>query len=150
MDDTDKELPRCTVNFPNLIIQEQEIFDIISVISVNKAVGPDCISPKMLKYSKETISTPLCLLFNKSLSLKTFPDCWKSAHVLPPFKKDDLSVTSNYRPVSLLSCVSKMFEKIIFKHLHSFLYSNNLFYKYQVGSYCMSTLRNLSFYCKEY
>ena len=60
LDDNNKELPimqpRCTVNFPNLVIQEQEVFDIISVIPVNKAVGPDCISHKMLKSCKETIS----------------------------------------------------------------------------------------------
>ena len=70
LDDNDKELPimqpRCTVNFPNLVFQEQEVFDIISVILVNKAVGPDCISHKMLKSCKEAISKPLCLLIHLS------------------------------------------------------------------------------------
>lgn len=133
-DNNNKDLPvlqhKCTDNFSNLVIQEHEVFDILSVITVNKAVGPDSISHPMLKFCKETISKPLCLLFNKSLSSKTtFPDCWKLAHVIPLFKKDDPSITSNYRPVSLSSCISNIFEIIFFKHLYNFLYSNNLFYK---------------------
>lgn len=87
----------------------------------------------MLKSCKDTISKPLCILFNKSLSLKIFPECWKLAHVLPLFQKDDPSITSNYRPVSLLSCISKIFERIIFKHVYNHLHSQNLFYKYQAG-----------------
>lgn len=87
----------------------------------------------MLKSCKDTISKPLCLLSNKSLSLKFFPECWKLAHVLPLFKKDDPSITSTHRPVSLLSCISKIFERIIFKHVYNHLHSQNLFYKYQAG-----------------
>lgn len=135
--DNYKDLPvlqhKCTDNFSNLVIQEHEVFDILSVIPVNKAVGPDSISHKMLKSCKETISKPLCFLFNKSLTSKTFPDCWKLAHAIPLFKKDDPSITSNYRPVSLLSCISKIFERILFKHIYNFLHANNLFHKYQAG-----------------
>ena len=87
----------------------------------------------MLKSCKESITKPLCLLFNKSLRLKVYPESWKLAHVLPLFKKDDPSVTSNYRPVSLLSCVSKIFERVVFKHVYNFFHTNNLFYKYQAG-----------------
>lgn len=138
LDDSNHDLPTiggCRFdNFCSEIkIQEHEITDIISIISVNKAVGPDCISHKMLKSCKDTISKPLCLLSNKSLSLKFFPECWKLAHVLPLFKKDDPSITSTYRPVSLLSCISKIFERIIFKHVYNHLHSQNLFYKYQAG-----------------
>ena len=137
LDDNNQELPNIelkTNDFcPDIHIQEQEINDIISIIPVNKAIGPDGISHKMLKSCKDTISKPLCKLFNKSLSLKTFPDCWKLAHVIPLFKKDDPSAPCNYRPVSLLSCISKIFERIIFKHIYNFLHSHNLFYKYQAG-----------------
>lgn len=106
----------------------------------------------MLRY---TISKPLCILFNKSLSLKNFPECWKLAHVLTLFKKDDPSITLNYRPVSLLSCISKMFERIIFKHVYNHLHSQNLFYKYQTGFftrsfYNVSTIRNIPLDCYKY
>ena len=102
-------------------------------MSVNKAIGPDCISHKMLKLTKFAISKPLCLLFNKSLEKNSFPEFWKLAHVIPLFKKDDPSVASNYRPVSLLCCISKVMERIIFKHMYNFLHCNDLFYKYQAG-----------------
>ena len=62
-----------------------------------------------------------------------FPCSWKIANVLPLYKKGDPSQVSNYRPVSLLSCVSKIMERIIFKHLYNYFYENDLFYKYQAG-----------------
>ena len=59
---------------------------------------------------------------------KTFPDCWKLAHVLPLFKTEDPSLLCNYRPVSLLSYVSKIMERIVFKHVYNCFHCNNLFY----------------------
>jgi hypothetical protein len=89
----------------------QEVINIISTLPLNKAIGPDCISHRMLKSTIHTISRPLYMLFNKSLRKKSFPSYWKEEHVLPLFKKDDRSLPSNYRPVSLLSCVSKIMER---------------------------------------
>ena len=111
------------------IFEEQKIIDIIYILSVNKAIGSDCISLKMLKLTKLAISKPLCLLFYKSLEENTFPEFWTLAHVIPLFKKDDPSVASTYRPVSLLSCISKVMERIIFKYMYNFLHCNDLFYK---------------------
>ena len=87
----------------------------------------------MLKNTVSTIVKPLCLLFNRSLRDCLFPDSWKIANVLPLFKKGDPSELSNYRPVSLLSCVGKIMERIVFKYLYNYFHSNNLFYKYQAG-----------------
>ena len=123
----------CNNNLSNIFIEEQEISDIITILPVNKAIGPDCISHKMLKSTKSSIVKPLKLLFNRSLSENMFPSVWKIAHVIPLFKKDDPSLVSNYRPVSLLSCVSKIMERIIFKHVYNFFHSNDLFYRYQAG-----------------
>lgn len=75
----------------------------------------------MLKSTLQSVAKPLCLLFNKSLTENVYPNNWKIAHVLPLFKKDDPSVATNYRPVSLLSCVSKIMERIIFKHVYNYL-----------------------------
>jgi hypothetical protein len=55
------------------------------------------------------------ILFNLSLSKSEFPTQWKIASVLPLFKKGDKSLISNYRPISLLSAVGKVFERIVFK-----------------------------------
>ena len=87
----------------------------------------------MLKSTKLSVVKPLCLLFNRSLKDCVFPKKWKLANVIPLFKKDDPAVLSNYRPVSLLSCVSKVMERIVFKHLYNYFHSNNIFYKYQAG-----------------
>jgi hypothetical protein len=94
-------------------VSEQDILDMISTLDANKAVGPDIISNKMLIAVKVQISKPLCMLFNKSLHQNIFPTDWKLAHVIPLFKAGDKSFPSNYRPVSLLSCVSKLLEKIV-------------------------------------
>jgi hypothetical protein len=56
-----------------------------------------------------------------------FPSDWKIAHVIPLFKNGDKSLPSNYRPISLLSCVSKVLEKIMFKHVFNHLLENKLF-----------------------
>ena len=62
-----------------------------------------------------------------------FPDKWKLGNLVPLFKKGDKSIPANYRPVSLLSNLGKIQERIVFKHLYNHLYSNNLLYKYQSG-----------------
>ena len=106
----------------------------------------------MLKSTIFTIVKPLTMLFNRTLSEKVFPSFWKLAHVIPLFKKDDSSVVSSYRPVSLLSCVSKIMERIIFKHVYNYFHCNGLFYQYQAGflpghSTVYQFVRNISQYC---
>ena len=87
----------------------------------------------MLKGCISTICKPLCILFNRSLNERVFPETWKKAVVTPIYKKGDKSLPSNYRLVSLLSCCGKIFERIIFKHLYNFFIANDLIYKYQSG-----------------
>ena len=100
---------------------------------LNKAVGPDFVSHKMLKETIFSVTTHLCFLFNRSLKESLFPTQWKISNVLPLFKKGDSSELSNYRPVSLLSCVGKIMERVVFKYVYNYFHSNNLFYKYQAG-----------------
>ena len=105
----------------------------LCTLNANKAGGPDIISNRMLVSVKEEISKRLCSLFNKSLLEKVFPSDWKIADVIPLFKNGDKSLPSHYRPISLLSCVSKVHEKIIFKHVFNHLLENKLLYKFQSG-----------------
>jgi hypothetical protein len=64
--------------------------------------------------------------------------------VIPLLKNGDKSLPSNYRPVSLLSCVSKIFEKIVFKNIFNHLHKNKLLYKLQSGFIpCLSTTHQL-------
>ena len=90
---------------------------IISCLNPQKASGPDDINHCMVISTENTICCPLCKLFNLSLRKKCFPSFWKLASVTAVFKKSVKSITSNYRPISLLSCVSKIFERTVFKYV---------------------------------
>ena len=68
-----------------------------------------------------------------SLQQHTYPKLWKSATVMPIFRKGEKSEVCNYRPISLISCIGEAFERVIFKHVHNYLLPNSLIYKYQSG-----------------
>ena len=72
-------------------------------------------------------------IFNLSLSTGRFIDEFKMAKVFPVFKKGDPHVLNNYRPISLLSSMSKILEKIMYRRLNGFLYHHNFFYDFQFG-----------------
>ena len=114
-------------------ITPSKVLDILQILKLGKASGLDSISHQMLKKTCNTVCVPLSLLFNLSLSKSEFPTQWKTASVMPLFKKGDKSLISNYRPISLLSAVGKVFERIVFKEVFNHLISNNLLYKFQSG-----------------
>ena len=93
-------------------------------LDIFKAYGPDSISPRLIKEGGQKMYSLLTNLFNLSLLKKKVPLLWKRANVIPLYKKDDRSLLKNYRPVSLLSCVSKVFEQVIFKHLYNHFIDN--------------------------
>ena len=117
----------------NIIFSVTDIEDKISELKDNSAPGPDQISGRLLKSLKTTISKPLQLIFNKSLSEKTAPSEWKDAIVIPIFKKGTKGSPSNYRPVSLTSIVCKIMEKLIKEKIVEHLSTNNLINPSQHG-----------------
>ena len=83
-------------------------------LDLSKASGPDCIPVVVLKNCEPELSYILAELFNKCLKESCFPDCWKVSSVVPVFKNvGERSTAKNYHPVSLLSVVSKVFEKLV-------------------------------------
>ena len=116
VDDKNVELPpfvsKTDKSILNVRIELSEIVDILTILNVNKASGPDLVSHKMLKAVSKSISKPLHILFNRSLTECVFPKSWKIANFTPIFKKGDNSSVSNYRPVSLLSCCGKIMESL--------------------------------------
>lgn len=124
---------RCINSLSDIICTANEIETLIQILNPNKATGPDSISNRMLKAVAKEISIPLEILFNRSFREGIFAQIWKNSNVVPLHKKGDYSCPSNYRPVSLLSGVGKLQERIVFKHMHNFLNENNLLYKYQSG-----------------
>lgn len=109
-----------------IVITEDETKLVLMNLDVNKASGPDGISNRLLKNICPSITKPLTLLFNKSLAKGIFPSEWKLANVTAIHKKGDASSAKNYRPVSLLSCLGKVFERLVFNTLYHYLTSNKL------------------------
>ena len=96
---------------------------------LSKASGPDCVPVVVLKNYEPELSYILGELFKKRLKESYFPDCWKVSSVVPVFKDvGERSTAKNYRPVSLFSVVSKVFEKLVNKrivdHLEKCLFSD--------------------------
>ena len=117
----------------NIAFNEQDIIDVLSNLATNKSTGPDGISQKILKETRYSISKPLLLLFKRSFNEGVYPRKWKFARVMPLFKKGDKTDPSNYRPISLISCVGKVMERVIFKHIYNYLNDNKLLYRLQSG-----------------
>ena len=93
-------------------VTESEVLKILNSLDVNKSTGPDKLPTKIIKMIAILIVAPLTKLFNKSLSSGIFPDKWKEAQVTPIFKKNGSpSDLKQYRPISLLPCLSKILEK---------------------------------------
>ena len=95
-------------------------------LPATKATGPDAVGNHILKSISLSIYLPLCKLFNYSLQCGKFPTCWKAAKVCPIFKKNDNKNPANYRPISLLSNLSKVFERLVYKQLYSYFSENQL------------------------
>ena len=111
-----------------------EIFKIISEFSDSKATGPSSINTKILKIISPTSSEILAKIFNECILKGVFPSCLKNANIIPIYKnKGSKLEAGNYRPISLLSNIGKLFEKIIYKRLYNFLNTNNKFYDKQFG-----------------
>ena len=81
----------------------------------------DDISPKLIKKCSESIAQPLTHIINLSLSSGTFPDMMKIAKVIAIHKKDNPTIISNYRPISIHPAFSKLLERIVYNRLYKFL-----------------------------
>ena len=114
-------------------ILQQDVLDQLVMIDTTKSYGPDEISPKFLKEGKDLLYEPLCTLFNLSLQHSKFPSSWKVANTMPIHKKDDRDICGNYRPVSLLSAMSKIFERIVFKYVFNHFQEKFLISVWQSG-----------------
>ena len=99
----------------------------------NGAAGWDDITPQILKMIHHSVNHPLVYMTNLSLQQDTFPKKLKIANVLPLFKACDPCVFNNYRPVSLLCILSKVYEKVMYNRLLTFLEDYNVLFENQFG-----------------
>ena len=103
----------------------------------------DFMSNKMLKACREPLLKPLAHLVSLSLKLGYVPPEWKRAKICPIHKKDSVDSASHYRPISLLSSISKVIEKVVANRIYFHLNSWNLFYPLQFGFRSKMSCENL-------
>ena len=102
-------------------------------MKVNKGVGPNSIPTKILKDYKSELSKPLRDMINTSFTTGMFPSALKVAHIIPVHKNREKLDCDNYQPISLLSNISKIFEKMMHIQLTSFLNKNKVLSSFQFG-----------------
>ena len=118
----------------NIFVTPKMVKKVITNLDMSKASGPDCIPVVVLKNCEPELSYILAELFNKCLKESCFPDCLKVSSVVPVFKNvGERSVAKNHRPVSLLSVVSKVFEKLVNNRINDHLEKCGKFSDFQYG-----------------
>ena len=111
-----------------------ELSTAICNLSSSTASGPDQIAYPLLKHLPEPAQLLLLSLFNRSWYSHTFPSCWKPTTIIPIHKPGKpTSSPSSFRPISLTSCISKLFERLILSRLTFHLKSNHLLSTCQAG-----------------
>ena len=113
-------------------------------INTSKAIGPDNISNVILKECANQLAPGLSEIFQNSIDSRKLPTDWTNANISPVFKKKDVHLAENYRPVSLTSVTCKLLEHIICKHLLTHFENNtiltNLNHGFRSGYSCETQL----------
>jgi hypothetical protein len=115
------------------IINEDVVSNIIDKLNPKNSFGFDGISMNLIKKTKTLLIEPLTIIINQMITNGIFPDKLKISKVIPIHKKDDKQLFTNYRPISLLPSISKIFEKVIFNQTYKYFQDQKLFYNAQYG-----------------
>ena len=114
-------------------VSETNVMQIINNLPNKNSCGFDGISTIVMKSIKNVILKPLTLIINQIINTGVFPNKLKIAKIIPIFKKDDRTLFTNYRPISLLPIFSKVIEKVIGIQINDFFVENKLFFNHQYG-----------------
>ena len=115
-------------------ISVNQITNIVKSFKNYKAPGIDAVMSITVKQLPKEAFQFLAKVFNKCLEFCHFPTLWKEAKIIPILKAGkDPSQASNYRPISLLSCISKIFEKLILNRLENHIFDSNIYIEEQFG-----------------
>ena len=112
---------------------ENEVLNIINNLKNKKSSGKDELSNKLLKSIQHIISKPLSVIINQSLVTGIYPEALKISKVKPLYKKGDKKDVCNYRPISLLPTISKVFERVLYVQIYEYFNLNSLLCEQQYG-----------------
>ena len=112
-------------------VDETDVLEQLLKLNHRKSAGPDELSPKLVKMCSYSLYKPLTFIFNKSIASGMYPKIFKVAKLVPLYKAEKRCNPSNYRPISLLNCFDKVFEKLINMQLKDYLKRFDLLYEYQ-------------------
>lgn len=108
----------CTNNYLSSVsLSKANIEEALKSLNCSKGPGPDGIPPVFLNRCRESISLPLTLVFNNSLRSGVFPTRWKLSKTIPIHKGGQKDFVQNYRPITILSTIPKMFESLVYKFI---------------------------------
>ena len=114
-------------------VNKKELFKVLANLSTGKAFGQDLITNEMLKISAASVDRPLLRLFNMCIDTEIYPKEWCEGHVIPIYKSGSKSDPANYRPITIGSCLGKVFSTILNDRICSFLEENNVISNVQIG-----------------
>ena len=114
-------------------VDNSYVLKLINKLKPKTSFGYDGLSSIMLKDIALSVCPIITCIINQSLCTGIFPESLKIAKIIPIYKKDNQHITDNYRPVSLLPIISKIFEKVVFLQIYDYFTQNDLLYKSQYG-----------------
>ena len=120
-------------HFHSSDISISSVFMRLQKLNVTRVTGMDGVPAKILKMISSLIAPSLTFIFNLSSKTGIYIDEWKLARVIPIYKSEDKRKCENYRPISILPIVSKIFEGDVFSQIYSFLNRHALLSKFQSG-----------------
>ena len=125
-----------------LEIPTEVVLTFLKQLDVSKASGPDGITARLLQEAAGEIAPSLSRIYNKSLQHAVIPEDWKLANVVPVFKKGKKELVENYRPISLLAIISKIFERCVLAGMKDHIYHliNRAQHGFMAGKSCVSQL----------
>jgi hypothetical protein len=117
----ESDQPLCTDTVSNVQTTASAVADLLKAIHITKGAGSDGLPAIFWSKSTKSLALPLSIIFNRFLREGIFPIKWKSARIVPVYKKGSRMDIKNYRGISVLSTPSKLLEKIVYEVIYSTL-----------------------------